>query len=85
MITYDERLLGDVLMVPARTRAFFVWVKELRASFFTATLVPVALGATIAWNLLRVFNVTYFILTLVAALCLHALSLIHISEPTRPY
>jgi len=72
LITYDERLLGDVLMVPARTRAFFVWVKELRASFFTATLVPVALGATIAWNMLRVFNATYFILTLTAALCLHA-------------
>jgi len=65
-------LLGDVLMVPARTHAFFVWVKELRAPFFTAAFVPVALGATVAWNLFRVFNATYFVLTLIAALCLHA-------------
>lgn len=59
-------------MGPARAHAFVVWIKELRAPFFTATFVPVALGATIAWNLLRVFNATYFMLTLIAALCLHA-------------
>lgn len=51
---------------------FLLWFKELRAPFFTATFVPVVLGATIAWNLLHVFNAFYFMLTLTGALCLHA-------------
>ncbi len=49
-----------------------VWIRELRAPFFTATLVPVILGAIIAWDMFSVFNGTYFTLTLIAALCLHA-------------
>jgi len=59
-------------MGSAHVHAFLVWIKELRTPFFAASLVPVVLGATIAWDLLRVFNVTYFMLTLMAALCLHA-------------
>jgi len=49
-----------------------VWIRELRAPFFTATVVPVMLGATVAWYRLGVFNPTRFVLTLTAALCLHA-------------
>lgn len=49
-----------------------IWIRELRAPFFTATLVPVLLGASIAWYRLGVFYITFFALTTVAALCLHA-------------
>lgn len=49
-----------------------IWMKELRAPFFTATIVPVFLGAIIAWSSLDAFNTTYFTLSLIAALCLHA-------------
>jgi len=49
-----------------------IWMRELRAPFFTATIVPVLLGATMAWYRAGVFNVTHFMLTLIAALCLHA-------------
>ena len=49
-----------------------VWIKELRAPFFTATIVPVLLGATLAWYRVGMFNTIRFMLTLVAALCLHA-------------
>jgi 1,4-dihydroxy-2-naphthoate octaprenyltransferase len=47
-------------------------MKELRAPFFTATIVPVFLGAIIAWSSLGIFNPVYFTLSLIAALCLHA-------------
>ncbi|MFQ5836463.1 MAG: 1,4-dihydroxy-2-naphthoate octaprenyltransferase [Candidatus Bathyarchaeia archaeon] len=49
-----------------------IWMKELRAPFFTATIVPVFLGAIIAWSSSGAFNTAYFILSLIAALCLHA-------------
>ncbi len=49
-----------------------VWIKELRAPFFTATIVPVLLGATIAWYETETFIATRFALALIATLCLHA-------------
>jgi 1,4-dihydroxy-2-naphthoate octaprenyltransferase len=49
-----------------------IWIKELRAPFFTATIVPIILGAVMAWYEFKVFNVMRFILTLIAALCLNA-------------
>jgi 1,4-dihydroxy-2-naphthoate octaprenyltransferase len=49
-----------------------IWIKELRAPFFVATIVPVFLGTVIAWSSLGVFNAVYFALSLIAALCLHA-------------
>lgn len=48
------------------------WIKELKVQFFTATIVPVVLGAAVAWSLRGVFNVMYFALSLIGALCLHA-------------
>lgn len=48
------------------------WLMEMRAPFFTATVVPVFLGTAIAWAVGGVFHLGYFLLTLVAALCLHA-------------
>lgn len=49
-----------------------IWIRELRAPFFTATIVPVLLGSIMAWCGVGVLNVTRFVLTLIAALCLHA-------------
>jgi len=48
------------------------WSKELRGSFFTATIVSVILGASIAWVRNGVFNPVYFLLTFFGALFLHA-------------
>lgn len=49
-----------------------VWIKELRAPFFIAIIVPALLGTTIAWYEAGVFNITRFMLALIAALCLDA-------------
>ncbi len=49
-----------------------VWIRELRAPFFTAVIVPVLLGTTIAWYEAKIFNATHFVLALIAALCLNA-------------
>lgn len=49
-----------------------VWFDEVRAPFFTASIVPVVLGAVIAWVRLGTFHWGYFLLTLIAGLCLHA-------------
>ena len=48
------------------------WIVKLRAPFFTAVVVPVCLGTAITWARLRAFNVWYFLLTLVGAVCLNA-------------
>ncbi|MCX7683049.1 MAG: 1,4-dihydroxy-2-naphthoate octaprenyltransferase [Anaerolineae bacterium] len=49
-----------------------LWIVKLRAPFFTATIVPICLGAAVAWATTGVFHAGYFLLTLLAALCLHA-------------
>jgi 1,4-dihydroxy-2-naphthoate octaprenyltransferase len=49
-----------------------LWVVKLRAPFFTAAIVPVCLGTAIAWATVGAFNLWYFLLTLVGAICLHA-------------
>lgn len=48
-----------------------IWIKELRLPFFTATLLPVTLGAAIAWNITRYFSLFYFILTIVSMFFIH--------------
>jgi len=48
------------------------WSMELRGSFFTATIVSVILGASIAWMRNGVFNPLYFLLTLFGGVFLHA-------------
>ncbi len=35
-------------------------------------LIPVFLGTAVAWSLFRVFNVTYFVLSLIGAVCVNA-------------
>lgn len=49
-----------------------LWVIKLRAPFFTADLVPVLLGTALAWARTGTFNLWYFLLTLLGAVCLNA-------------
>ncbi|MFQ5997895.1 MAG: prenyltransferase [Candidatus Bathyarchaeia archaeon] len=46
------------------------WVIILRAPFFQATYIPVALGAALAWSLFGVFDLFLLALTLAAAILL---------------
>ena len=48
-----------------------VWIKAVRAPFFTATIVPVILGAVIAWHRAGSFNWGYFWLTLIGTIFMH--------------
>jgi 1,4-dihydroxy-2-naphthoate octaprenyltransferase len=48
-----------------------IWLAEVRAPFFTATVVPVLLGAAIAWARTGAFHLGYFVLAMVGALLLH--------------
>lgn len=49
-----------------------IWLAELRAPFFTASIIPVILGALIAFNTHGFFDWFYFLLTLVGMVFLHA-------------
>ncbi len=49
-----------------------VWIQALRAPFFTASIVPVILGAAVAFTYNRAFNPPYFFLTLIGVVSLHA-------------
>ena len=49
-----------------------LWLLELRAPFLTASVVPVVLGAVIGWQRVGAFHWGYFLLTLVAAMSIHA-------------
>ncbi len=55
-----------------KTARFLVWVKELRAPFFTAVLIPVLLGTIMAWFSFGAFDSTYFILSLIGIVCVNA-------------
>lgn len=48
------------------------WMEAVRLPFFTASVVPVILGAVIAWESAGVFHWGYFILTFIAGVALHA-------------
>lgn len=52
-------------------RSLKTWIRLARVPFLTGTMVPVALGAVIAWFSVRAFNPFLFILTLLGAMCLH--------------
>lgn len=51
---------------------FSTFIKALRAPFFTGSIVPVFLGALIAWNHISTFYWGYFLLTLIGVVLLHA-------------
>jgi len=48
-----------------------IWLKEIRAPFLTASLVPVILGTAIAWNQFHAFNLLYFFLALIGVCLCH--------------
>ena len=45
-----------------------IWLEELRAPFFTASIIPILLGAIIAWSTTGTFIWSYFLLTLILTL-----------------
>jgi len=49
-----------------------LYLQELRAPFFTGSIVPVVLGAVIAWAKVGQFHWGWFILTLIGGMALHA-------------
>ena len=55
----------------ARPSKMKIWLAEVRAPFFTATVVPVLLGAVIAWARTGTFHLGLFVLTMLGALLLH--------------
>ncbi|MBD3404774.1 MAG: hypothetical protein GF411_01405 [Candidatus Lokiarchaeota archaeon] len=67
-VTEDEYIPDVDEVHPGKIKA---WLIELRAPFLTASTIPVFLGAAIAWGLHSVFRLDYFLLTLIAAICLH--------------
>ena len=50
---------------------FFIWIKTLRLPFLTATVIPVAVGAAVAWHETGCWNWSYFWLTLFGVSLLH--------------
>lgn len=49
-----------------------IWLKALRAPFFTASATPVLLGSVMAWAKLGTFNWLYFFLTLIGVVSINA-------------
>jgi 1,4-dihydroxy-2-naphthoate octaprenyltransferase len=49
-----------------------VWLRELRAPFFTASIVPITLGAAVSWYYSGLFSPWIFLLSLAVTICLHA-------------
>ncbi|MFQ6618474.1 MAG: 1,4-dihydroxy-2-naphthoate octaprenyltransferase [Fidelibacterota bacterium] len=49
-----------------------LYLQEMRAPFFTASIVPLLLGSAIAWSTSDAFHWGYFILTLIGGVLLHA-------------
>lgn len=55
-----------------RQSKLIIWLRELRAPFFTATIVPLLVGSALAYASAGVFNPGLFVLALLAMLLLHA-------------
>ena len=51
---------------------FKLYLTEVRAPFFTATIIPVVLGSVIAWSSFHTFNWGYFLLTMFGSILVHA-------------
>jgi 1,4-dihydroxy-2-naphthoate octaprenyltransferase len=49
-----------------------LWLEELRAPFFTASAIPVVLGALVAWNETGQFHWGFFFLALIGGVLMHA-------------
>lgn len=51
---------------------FKLWLKAIRVPFLTATIIPVLLGALLAWHNTSIFMWQLFLLTLFGAIFIHA-------------
>ncbi len=51
---------------------FRIWIKAMRAPFFTATIIPVLFGYLFAWHDTSIFIWQRFLLTLFGAIFIHA-------------
>ncbi|MFX0174354.1 MAG: UbiA family prenyltransferase [Candidatus Hodarchaeota archaeon] len=49
-----------------------LWVAATRAPFFTASIIPILVGAALAWNITGFLNFYYLLLTLIGGIFLHA-------------
>ncbi len=61
----------DDSLADLRRNKVKIWLTEIRAPFFTATIVPILLGAVIAWARTNTFHWGYFLLTMMGGLLLH--------------
>ncbi|MFH0777762.1 MAG: 1,4-dihydroxy-2-naphthoate octaprenyltransferase [Candidatus Eisenbacteria bacterium] len=53
-------------------RKLLLLLEELRAPFFTASIMPVLVGTAVAWSEGEEISISLFLLTLLAGVCLHA-------------
>jgi len=49
-----------------------IWIRAVRAPFFTASIIPLALGMAIAWYEAQVFDPLLGIMTLISGVAIHA-------------
>jgi 1,4-dihydroxy-2-naphthoate octaprenyltransferase len=49
-----------------------LWLQELRAPFFTASIIPVLVGTALAYSATNIFNPALFILAILGMVALHA-------------
>jgi 1,4-dihydroxy-2-naphthoate octaprenyltransferase len=64
--------LSSLRVLFSMSDRFKLWIGESRAPFFTATIVPILLGAVLAWARGEPFHWGTFFLTLLAGLFMHA-------------
>ncbi|MFX1562042.1 MAG: 1,4-dihydroxy-2-naphthoate octaprenyltransferase [Promethearchaeota archaeon] len=48
-----------------------IWLAELRLPFITASIIPILLGASIAWATKGIFLWDFFLITLIGGICAH--------------
>ncbi len=67
-------MLGDGLSRRSEnpTNGILIWIKEFRAAFFTAVLIPVSLGAAVSWFSFENFDPVSFFLSLMGVVCVNA-------------
>lgn len=61
----------DDQLATLRASKMKTWLAEVRVPFFTATIVPILLGGTIAWARTGTFHLGLFLLTMLGGLLLH--------------
>ena len=60
------------IIAPSFTDRILLWIRAIRAPFFTASFVPLVVGMAIAWYETRTFSPFLGFLTLVSGISIHA-------------